>query len=428
MKRQSQAPDGGNNSFAKGPPTIAAAMEYIAPSTDHKRQHFRNDNHDDDLQLQLQRQQVRGGKDRFESHFSRFLTSMDSRLSPVSIEEKCASKIDFVRRIPQSESSSMPWTSGLHQSLQPVRPWPLREETSKFQACDRESFGNSSESDMRGLLLEPFISRPLHLRVQDGEPESETAHSHIGDQSHSSNSHQRVDLSQGDSPFASSSSAMPPLSCSLSTVRDSPSRAPGSSKGDADASSRVATFPMAPSAGASPHKDIESSDENEADNTEVSCSDRGDSCSLVSWLPSPFEEDDASSSEESDSSYDGYSASSYASSCTETTLTPSTISADGALSLEVRWCQVEYAVIHPLMATLFSTIAVPNMEGLSFRPLRCLVSNAISGRITVRLQSTLALRQKSYLMDFVLPPRVVVLGQGIVSCSDDDFEEWWDVS
>ena len=104
MKRQSQAPDGGNNSFAKGPPTIAAAMGYIAPLTDHKRQHFRNDSHDDDLQLQ--RQQVRGGKeDRFESLSSRLLTSMDSRLSPIC-PHFYAQAITFIAKCSVIESLS----------------------------------------------------------------------------------------------------------------------------------------------------------------------------------------------------------------------------------------------------------------------------------------------------------------------------------
>jgi len=141
------------------------------------------------------------------------------------------------------------------------------------------------------------------------------------------------------------------------------------------------------------------------------------------------EDADESSSQEFNSDDDDgdYSASSYASSCTETTLTPSTISVEGARALEIRWCQVEHAVIHPLMATLFTTLAVPHMECAAFRSLQRLVLNDVDGRIAVRLQSTLALHQKSYLMDCVLPPKLVVLGQGIEWCSDDDFEDWWDV-
>jgi hypothetical protein len=132
------------------------------------------------------------------------------------------------------------------------------------------------------------------------------------------------------------------------------------------------------------------------------------------------------SSVESDSESD-YSASSYSSSCTETTLTPSIMSSKGAKSLEIRWCQIDHVIAHPLMAALLTTAAMQKNNSYHSLSRRFLRLTVVDGRTVVRLQNTLALSQKSYLMDFALPARVFVLGLDVDWRSEDDCEEWWDV-
>ena len=154
-------------------------------------------------------------------------------------------------------------------------------------------------------------------------------------------------------------------------------------------------------------------------NSHASFSDSNSSC----WTSSAADSD---SSVESDSESD-YSASSYSSSCTETTLTPSTMSSKGAKSLEIRWCQIDHVIAHPLMAALLTSAAMQKNDSYHSLSRQCLRLTAVDGRTVVRLQNTLALSQKSYLMDFALPPRVFVLGLDIDWRSEDDCEEWWDV-
>ena len=410
MKHQSQPSDGCNDLFdqcsATGP-TIPDALERGIVPTERQRQRHLQDGDNNGLQ-----RRGREEKDSVDYPSSRRWTWMDGRIIPETIEENCHGPVDEPTRVSLS--------FGLYQSL---RTWLSRGDTLQLfgvQSFDRVLPGKETSTlERKGSTLEPSMP-PEDLTFRTGKRESvdsEHAFSHNDDQPLSPDSHVQVTMPQGD------------LSYPLSEDRES-SRASGSHaalEGDSNDTMRATSLSIVSSI--SSWKDTDSSDEHNSLRVDASCAGNSDSSSIDGCpLPSAEDEDD-SSSQEFNSDDDGdYSASSYASSCTETTLTPSTISAEGARSLEVRWCQVDHAVIHPLMATLFSTLAVPNMESVTVRPLQCLVLNEFDGRIAVRLQCTLALHQKSYLMDCVLPPQLVVLGQGINWCSDDDFEDWWDAS
>lgn len=417
MKYLSQWPDSNNDLIDQGSPTGptgTATLEHDILPTESQQRHLQDDDFND-----LERQ-GREGSDRSEDPSSRLWTSMNGRLNPVTIVEKC--QVPFGESVPVSPSF------GLYQSL---RTWLSRKEAS--QLCDVQSFDGAlwekaTKLESKVSMLEPSMT-PVHIPLQTAARESkdsEHAFSPSEDLSSSSDSHLRRTLPQGDLSSTSSLSILSQAAYPLSEDRES-SRAHAGLEGDGNDTIRAAILSIV--SDTSSWKDTSSSDEHDSHRSDASRSDSSDS-SALDGCPFPLAEDaDESSAQEFNSDDDDgdYSASSYASSCTETTLTPSTISVEGARALEIRWCQVEHAVIHPLMATLFTTLAVPHMECATFRSLQRLALNEVDGRIAVRLQSTLALHQKSYLMDCVLPPKLVVLGQGLEWCSDDDFEDWWDV-
>jgi hypothetical protein len=423
MKRQSQRAESNNDSFNQG------SVTGTTPPTTTTELHQR---HLLDVGYSNLQRQDRAEKNRFELLSSRLWPLIDGRISPVKIQEKCTSIVDSVSHVPCGESTSVSFSLGLYQSF---RTWVLRKGASQLlgvQSYDRVLSGKEATSETIASSLEPLMSpEPLPLGAAALESEDpEHAYSHGGDLSLSSDSHLRVSIPQGDFSLASSLSIASRAAYLASEDKESSVASDSQAALEGDANNAIRAAALSLLLTTSSWKDTESFHERDSHRSDASSSVSSDYSTLDGWCPSPLVEDgdDSSSQEIYSDGDDDYSVSSYASSCTETTLTPSTISTEGARSLEVRWCRVEHTVIHPLMATLFNTLAVPNMECVTFHPLQCLVLNAVDGRIAVRLQTTLALHQKSYLMDCVLPPRLVVLGQGIDWCSDDDFEDWLYVS